>query len=283
MQKFAETIPKTNKSELARSMGISRAMLYYKHKRPAIDDEVRKQIDVVLTDHPAYGHKRIALELKLNKKRILRVMKKFKIKPYRRRPGKPRKKQDENKPASKYINEIEGFCPIQPNVVWVSDFTFIKFQNRFIYLATIMDLYTREIIGWNISRYHTKELVLGAFLDGVRRTKAVPVYIHSDQGSEYESSDYTALAKRYGIIVSMSRKSHPWENGFQESFYSQYKVDLGDVNRFEELGELIEAIHNTVYYYNNRRIHSTLKMSPVKFRIKNQRTGRESLSSKLGT
>ncbi len=279
MQKFIETIPKTNKAELARVMGISRAMLYYRHKRPLIDEEVRKQIDVVLTDHPAYGHKRIALELKLNKKRILRVMKKFKIKPYRRRTNKPRKKGDEGKPVSKYQNKIEGFCPIQPNIVWVSDFTFIRFQNRFIYLATIMDLYTREIVGWNISRYHTKELVLGAFIDAVRRTKTVPLYIHSDQGSEYESAEYTELAKRHGIIISMSRKSHPWENGFQESFYSGFKVDLGFINRFAELGELIETIHNTIHYYNNRRIHSTLKMSPLKFRLKNHRIYRESMSN----
>jgi len=247
MQKIVETIPGANKSELARVMGISRAMLYYKHKRPAVDEEVKKQIESVLTDNPSYGHKRIAIELKLNKKRILRVMKIFKIKPYRRRLSKPRKKGDEGKPVSRFKNEIEKFCPIKANVVWVSDFTFIKFQNKFIYLATIMDLYTREIIGWNISRYHTKELVLGAFLDAMERTKTVPVYLHSDQGSEYDSAEYITLVKRYHIIISNSRKSHPWENGYLESFYSNFKVDLGDVDRFEELGELIEAIHNTIH------------------------------------
>ena len=81
MQKIAETMPSANKSDLARSMGISRAMLYYKHKRPLVDEEVKKQIEAVQTDKPGYGHKRIALELKLNKKRILRVMNIFKIKP----------------------------------------------------------------------------------------------------------------------------------------------------------------------------------------------------------
>ena len=146
-----------------------------------------------------------------------------------------------------------------------------------------MDLYTREIIGWNISRYHTKELVLGAFLDALDRTKTVPVYLHSDQGSEYDSAEYVTLAKRYHIIISNSRKSHPWENGYLESFYSNFKVDLGNVDRFEELGELIEAIHNTIHYYNHKRIHGKLKMSPVKFREKNQRISRESMSEEKGT
>ena len=283
MQKIAETMPSANKSDMARSMGISRAMLYYKHKRPLVDEEVKKQIEAVQTDNPGYGHKRIALELKLNKKRILRVMNKFKIKPYRTRVAKPRKEKDEGRQESRFKNEIEAFCPIRPNIVWVTDFTFIKFQNKFIYLATVMDLYTREIIGWNISRYHTKDLVLGAFIDALNKTKAIPVYLHSDQGSEYDCQEYITLAKRYRIIISHSRKSHPWENGYLESFYSTFKVDLGDVDRFEELGELIEEIHSTIHYYNNKRIHGKLKMSPIKFREKNQRILRESLSEEMGT
>ena len=267
MKNLATQLDKrTNKSELARLMKVSRSMLYYEHKRPFIDEEIKKQIESVLTDHPAYGHKRIALVLKLNKKRILRVMKKFNIKPYRRRVPKQRKAgYSTNRAMLGFKNEIETFCPIRQNVVWVSDFTYIRYQNRFIYLATIMDLFTREIIGWNISRYHTKELVLGAFMIALDNTKTISSYLHSDQGSEYDSTDYIRLAGKYGIQISMSRKSHPWENGHQESFYSNYKVDLGDTQRFETLGELVEAIHQTIYYYNNERIHTKLKMSPKEF------------------
>jgi len=97
-----------------------------------------------------------------------------------------------------------------------------------MYLATIMDLYSREILGWNISRYHNKELVLGALLDAMNHT---------------------------------GRK-----NGYKESFYSGFKLDLGNVSRFQEIGELIESIHQTMYYYNHKRIHTSLKMSPVQFR-----------------
>ena len=137
-----------NKTELAKKLGIGRSSLYYKKKLDETDEELKKQILIVLGIHNSYGHKRIALEFPLNKKRILRVMKKFKIKPYRRRSKKPNK-ADEGK--AKWKNEIIGLCPIRPNVVWASDFTYIKYQGRFIYLATIIDIFTREIIGWNIS------------------------------------------------------------------------------------------------------------------------------------
>jgi transposase InsO family protein len=219
-----------------------------------------------MTTHKAYGHKRIAMELKLNKKRILRVMKKFGIKPYRRRAKRFIKKDDLGKPSAKFKNEIERFCPIVPNIVWVSDFTYIKFQNKFIYLSVIMDLYTREIIGINISRYHNNQLVLAAFIDALNKTEKAPKYIHSDQGSEYDSREFVDFVLSKNIIISMSRKSSPWENGHQESFFSTLKLELGFLDRFEELGELIENIYSTIYYYNNRRIHTKLKTTPVNFR-----------------
>jgi len=242
------------KTELARKLGIARSSLYYRHKRPAIDEEVKKQIEAVLADNPAYGHKRIALALKLNKKRILRVMKKFGLKPYKRRVKKPGKKGDQGKPATKYQNLIKSLKPSRRNEIWVSDFTYLKFGEKFIYLATIMDLVTREIVGFNVSRFHNSELVLGALEDAVRKNNP-PDCLHSDQGTEYDSQKYTNLAESLGIKISMSAKSSPWENTYQESFYSQFKVDLGRTDRFNEIGELIEAISQALLYYNTKRIH----------------------------
>ena len=265
---MANQLISVSKTELAKQMGVSRSSLYYHHKRPAIDDEVKLQIESVMADNHSYGHKRIALALKLNKKRILRVMKKFNLKPYKRRVNKPTKPDDVGKPPTEYKNLIEAFCPIVPNHIWVSDFTYIKFQEKFIYLATTMDLYTREIVGWNISRFHNQELVLGALNDAYKRQRVTPAYHHSDQGSEYDSQQYTDTCNKLGIKISMSRKGHPWENGFQESFYSQFKLDLGRTDQFETLGELVEAIHQQINYYNTKRIHTTLKMSPLQFKTK---------------
>lgn len=281
---------KLTKIQLAKDMGISRGMLYYEHKQPLIDAEVKNQIEAILSTKgkESYGHKRIALELKLNKKRILRVMKKFNIKPYKRRFKKPNKKEDHNKPATKYLNLIKNLCPIAPNVVWVSDFTFIRYQYRFIYLATIEDMYTREILGYNISRFHNSELIAGAFKDALVYTKnKISTYIHSDQGSEYDSRSYINLIEIMGIQISMSKKASPWENGYQESFYSQFKLDLGDTNRFNGIGELIEEIEHMIYRHNNIKTHSVLKTNPVNYRklweSKVLSFSEDKLFNKLGT
>lgn len=278
MYQKTKTETKQTKTALAAKLGISRGMLYYQHKQPIIDESLKIEIKKVLVHHPAYGHRRIALELNLNKKRIRRVMRKFHLMPRKRRGKGFVKPDDLGKTETRFKNEIETFCPIRPNVVWVGDFTHIRFKNTWMYLATIMDIYTREIIGWHLSTNHQKDLVIEALLDAVDKRKTVPLYFHSDQGSEYESDEYLELVKSNGVIVSMSRKSHPWENGYQESFYSGFKLDLGPTNHFQELGELYEKVSQTLHYYNNSRIHTKLKTSPVKFRL-----GREYLFKELGT
>ena len=283
MQTNAVREKRITKTTVAKKLGISRGMLYYQHKQPQIDEEVRHQIEAVLTEHKAYGHRRIAPELKLNKKRILRVMKKFSIKPYRMRPKKPNKKEDEGKAVENEINVYKLLCPIAPDIVWVSDFTYIKFMGRFIYLATIMDMYTREIIGVAISRFHNQNLVMEAFMDAEGKTCTHPLYLHSDQGSEYTSDEYKTYGKSKKITISFADKGSPWQNGFQESFYGKFKVDLGYMEQFKTIGELIEEIYQTMYYYNNKRRHTSLHMSPVQFRILYQKRSLERLSKELGT
>lgn len=286
METQAVRTKKITKTQIAKKLGISRSALYYQKKRPLIDEEVRRQIEAVLTEHKAYGHKRIAPELKLNKKRILRVMKKFNIKPYRRRLKKPNKKEDAGKAAeTDAVNVYKLLCPIAPDIVWVSDFTYIKFQGRFIYMATIMDMYTREIIGIAISRFHNQNLVMEAFMDAEKKTKTRPQYLHSDQGSEYTSEDYKTYVTGKQITISFADKASPWQNGFQESFYGKFKVDLGYMEQFETLGELIEAIHQTMYYYNNKRRHTSLHMNPVQFRLNYyiRKEALERLSKEMGT
>lgn len=257
---------KGTKTKLAKSLGIARSSLYYKPKLTAKDKEIKKKILTVMKENPAYGHRRIALELKLNKKRINRIMNKFSLKPARRRAWKPVKPEDLNKPETKYVNLIKGLIPTAPNEIWATDFTYLPYRNSFIYLATVIDLFTREITGYHISDHHDKNLVIGAVLAALEKQDKPPRIIHSDQGSEYESLDYLNTLRQENIQISMSRKSSPWENAFQESFYSQFKLDLGRTDRFEMLPELIEAIHQTLFTYNYKRIHTSLKMAPLLFK-----------------
>lgn len=253
---------KLSKARLAKDMGVSRSSLYYKSKIDIKDAIIREQILSTLKEHPAYGHKRIAIHLGRNKKRILRVMKKYDIKPLKTRGRKPAKKDDLGNSASGYFNQIRNLCPIRLDIIWAADFTYVWFQERFYYLATIIDVFSREIIGVSISPYHNKELVLNAFKDALRR-RGPPVYLHSDQGSEYNSQAYIELAESLGCIISMAGKGKPWENGFQESFYSQFKLELGSVSHFRNVGELVESIYCQIHYYNHKRIHTKLKMPPA--------------------
>lgn len=257
---------KLTKTEIAKSLGVSRQSLYYKPKKPDRDLETKNLILKVMAKHKSYGHKRIAIELGANKKKILRVMKKFNLKPYRRRTKRFIKPDDINKLPTIYENLIKTIIPDKPNLIWAADFTYIPFQGKFVYLATIMDLFNREIIGWAVSLTHDRFMCLDALQMAFMRTKSKPKYHHDDQGSEYDSEDYLQKLIDNQIIISMSAKGHPWENGFQESFYSGFKLDLGRPDQFETLGELIEAIYLQINYYNTSRIHTSLKTNPVKFR-----------------
>lgn len=149
--------------------------------------------------------------------------------------------------------------------VWSSDFTHLYYQGIEFYLATILDEYSRKIVGYSIARHHAKEIIFSSLESAIEKEKTVPEVLHSDQGSEYRSHDYFTLLQRYGISPSMSKKSAPWENGTQESFYGKYKFELWNLNRYHSLEEAMEAIHLQIYYYNNNRIHTALKMSPQQF------------------
>ena len=246
-------------------IGIKRTHQYYVHKQPQKDWKTKQLIEQALRAHPAYGHKRLALHLGINKKRVLRVMKLFSIKPSRRVTTKPfvYKSKDSIFPNMLMFQRIQG-----PGEIYASDFTYIKFQGKWIYPATVIDVYTREIVGVSILTTHATQLVMNALLSSVLH-RAPPRIIHSDQGSEYASKDYTALTQKLGIQQSMSAPGCPWENGYQESFYKGFKQDLGDPNRFNTLGELVAAIYQTINYYNRSRIHTSLGMSPVQFAKEN--------------
>lgn len=258
-----------SKAALARKMGIARSSLYYKRKKPKEDSDIKEKILSLRDEHLAYGHRRMALFLGLNRKRIHRIMKKFGIRPKIVR-GKPWKLGDVGKPATAIPNIAKTLCPIAANVLWAGDFTYIPWRGDFIYAATIIDVFTREIVGWHIGMRHTTDLVIQAFLDATERSGKRPQIFHSDQGSEYMSGHYELLLANLHVRPSQSKKGSPWENGFQESFYNQFKLELGKTTRFADLGELVEAIHAQMRYYNGKRIHLALKMPPAVFRVRHE-------------
>jgi len=254
----------TSKALRARELGVSRGTMYYKAKKPDRDWQLKCQIETVLREYPSYGSPRIALALKRNHKPIERVMKIFGIKAYRRR-GRKWKRVKNIKVV--YPNLLLTEYPVYPNHIWVTDFTYIPFQGKTVYLATVLDLFTRKVVGMSVYTTHAVQLVLSAFLNALHSNPR-PAIFHSDNGSEYNSEIFIEALQTVGVQISRSAPSCPWENGYQESFYDKFKIDLGDPSRFKTLGELVYEIYQTIYRYNNTRIHTALKMSPAQFALK---------------
>jgi transposase InsO family protein len=147
---------------------------------------------------------------------------------------------------------------------WVQDFTYIWFKGTWVYAATVEELRTRRIVGWSMGLRHDAELVHRAVLDALSKYPAPPI-LHSDQGSEYLSYRLQDLCRKLEIKLSCSDKASPWQNGFQERFYGTLKDELGPISRFSDLSELYERLALTIYYYNHKRIHTALRMSPAAY------------------
>lgn len=253
----------TTKTLRARELGISRQSLYHKPKKPDKDWALKCTIEEVLREHPSYGSRRIALHLKLNRKGVKRVMNIFGIKAYRRRG---RKWKNTKNIKVVFPNILLTAYPSYPNHIWVSDFTYLPFQGKTVYVATVMDLFTRRIVGVSVYTTHATQLVLSAFMNALFENSR-PLIFHSDNGSEFNSDIFITALQIVGVNISRSAPGCPWENGYQESFYSQFKVDLGDWSRFKNVGELVFEVYQTIWKYNHTRIHSALKMPPNQFAL----------------
>ena len=147
---------------------------------------------------------------------------------------------------------------------WAQDFTYIKFEGSFCYVAGVINLKTREIVGWRLGTNHTSELTYSALLDALSK-HAVPAILHSDQGSEYLSHKHRLLCERLEIRLSASNKASPWQNGFMERFMLTFKQELGSTRQLNGLAELHEAIALKIHYYNTKRIHTALKTTPAAY------------------
>lgn len=248
-----------NGAQFGTAAGMSRSMLYYRHRMPDKDWWLKQQIEIALRQFPSYGHKRLADHLKANKKRVLRVMKLF-GKPYRRRGKKP----SYTKIKHVFPNLLLTTAPSHENHIWVADFTEIVWHKTKLYISTIIDLFTRRIVGVNVAIRKGTPLTLQTLANALAHASS-PAIFHSDNGKDYEAKSFVWALQELSIQISRSKPACPWENGYQESFYDKFKLDLGDLNRFKTLGEAVWNIHKTVYDYNHTRIHSVLKMPPAVF------------------
>lgn len=251
-------------------MNINHKNIYHESKMLDRDLKIKEKIEENHRTNPAYGHRRLALDLKMNKKRILRVMHEFKIKPPRLWYQKKYITKTDPAFQDHYTNLLKDVDLSQYAIgdVWSSDLTYIKFEDKFIYLAIIQNIVSKEIVAFNLSNHHDSDLVLKTLKEALLKSKKPPLIFHSDRGREFLSEQCIIFLEGLKVKISVSDSGAPWQNAWSESFFSRFKSESGDFNRFETLGGLVEYIFSYLSYYNNDRIQVKLKMSPTQFKLK---------------
>lgn len=189
-------------------------------------------------------------------------MKKFALKPPRR---KTKHYCTQSTSHHTYSNLVRDTVPTRRNQIWVSDVSFFHFAGRWWYLATIEDLFTREILAAQVSKHHDRWLVLAVIKQAIQNTSCTPDIFHSDQGTEFMAKVCTLFLEEHSVAISVSDVASPWQNGYKESFFSRFKDEFGACNRFDTPGEFIAEIYQQIHYYNHDRIHTALKMPPAQY------------------
>jgi putative transposase len=249
---------------------VSRAGLYRYDattQAPADDLDLRDEMQKIALEFPYYGRPRIHAELKrrgwkVNHKRVGRIMREDNLLCLRRR--KFVVTTDSNHGFRVYPNLAKDMQLTGIDQLWRADITYIRLETEFVYLAVVLDAYSRRIVGWALDRHLEDDLAIAALQMALkRRTPSEGLTHHSDRGVQYASNDYTGLLKENGIRISMSRRGNPYDNAACESFMKTLKYE--EVYR-QEYHDLAEARSNIGRFiekiYNGKRLHSALGFLP---------------------
>ncbi len=253
-------------------IGISTSTFYYKHKR---DPNIRERNDALLRDllekiqaeFPRSGYRTLKKYLlrdgiRVNEKRIRRVMKKYNLHAIIKR--KFINTTDSNHSLKVYPNLIREMTVTGINQVWCADITYIRILTGFVFLAVILDIFSRRVIGWSISKHLDRNLTLEALKVAIEKRKPQKGVIHhSDRGVQYASSDYIELLNNHGFHISMSNRGNPYDNAFAETFFKTLKYEEVYLYEYENIFDVMERIPYFIdEVYNKKRVHSGIKYLP---------------------
>jgi putative transposase len=251
--------------------GVSRASYYRFDENaeagPDPDMDLRDAIQRIALDWPVYGRRRMTKELRrrgwtVNHKRVHRIMREDNLLCLRKR--KFVATTDSNHGRKVYPNLAREMVLTGMDQLWRADITYIRLREEFVYLAVILDAFSRRVIGWALDRTMEDALTLSALQMALSRRVVEPGLVHhSDRGSQYASLDYTNLLKENGIVISMSRKGNPWDNAACESFMKTLKYEEVHRNEYRDLAEARSEIREFLErVYNQKRLHSALGYVP---------------------
>jgi transposase InsO family protein len=241
---------------------------FYHTRAVAEDDNLRAALLELAGQYPTYGYRRLTALLKragwtVNHKRIQRILLEMGL----QRPVKRRKTRTTNSQHDfpRYPNRVADLQPSRPDEVWVADITYVRLARDFVYLAVLMDVFTRCVRGWHLSRSLDRDLTLTALRQAL--TERVPQLHHSDQGVQYACGDYTDLLTENEVQISMAAVGKPEDNGYAERLMRTIKEEEVDLSEYADFHEAYWSIGRFLdEVYTRKRIHSALGyLTPAEF------------------
>lgn len=258
-------------TKLGEAVGLSRSTIWRQLRKPNTtrndELELRSQIQTIALEMRTYGYRPITAELhrrglKVNRKRVLRLLREDNLLCLRQRAFV--RTTDSRHNLMVYPSLIRDLMLSNINQLWVADITYIRLLREFIYLAVLLDAFSRRCIGWAISRHIDTQLTLAALQMALHTRTIQPGLIHhSDQGVQYAATDYVAILQENKIQISMSRTGNPYDNAKAERFMRTLKYEEIYMNDYETLAEVRASIEHFIEtVYNRKRLHSAIGYRP---------------------